>query len=257
MTLLFDMHCHLDFASNAKSIAAELENISLTALCATVVPSSYVAAVEEFKPWRNIFVALGMHPWWIANERISKVDLTRFENLLPTTPFIGEIGLDFYGKRKATKIQQQKILDQLLGLLSKTSDRKIIFLHSVHSNSELLSALESHKTPEQHICVFHWFQGTPEDFARALEKDCWFSVGKRMLATESGRKFAKAVPQMRLLVETDSPPHEGMEWSTKLWTDELNDTIATLAKVREQNIDELQTSLRKNSELLLSAQQPS
>lgn len=253
MTSLYDMHCHLDFADNAKDVAAEVQDCDLTALCSTVVPSSYVAAVEEFKPWPHVQVALGLHPWWVAQDRISEVDIARFESLAPTTPFIGEIGLDFHSKRRETKDRQEEVLYRLLSALNDAEDQKVIFLHGVRAGDELLNMLDRCQTTDKHICVFHWFQGTPDDFGRALSQDCWFSVGMRMLATEAGRMFAKAVPSDRLVIETDNPPHEGMPWSIDLWTEELRNTISDLAELREEPLEDLQVRLATNSEALLAA----
>lgn len=252
MTSLYDMHCHLDFADNAKEVAAEMQQAAITALCATVVPSSYVAAVEEFKPWPNVQVALGVHPWWIAQDRIGEVDLARFASLAPTTPFIGEIGLDFHGKRKETQAHQEEVLYRLLSVLGDCTDRKVVFLHGVRAGDQLLSMLDRCRTAEQHTCVFHWFQGTPDDFGRALAMDCWFSVGMRMLATDAGRMFAQAVPAERLVVETDNPPHEGMPWSSGMWSEELRNTVRDLAELRGTSPEELQALLAANSESLLA-----
>ena len=253
MTALYDMHCHLDFADNAKDVAAELDQAGMTALCATVVPSSHVAALEEFKPWPAVQVALGLHPWWVAQERIGAVDLARFEKLAPDAPFIGEIGLDLHGKRKETRERQEEVLYRLLGVLSACDAGKVVFLHGVRAGDRLLAMLDRCGTAERHTCVFHWFQGTPDDFGRALSLDCWFSVGMRMLATDAGRIFAKAVPDERLLVETDNPPHEGMPWSVGMWSEELRNTIRDLAELRGTTPEELRQSLNANSEELLAA----
>ena len=155
MTALYDMHCHLDFADNAKDVAAELDQAGMTALCATVVPSSYVAALEEFKPWPAVQVALGLHPWWVAQERIGAVDLARFEKLAPDAPFIGEIGLDLHGKRKETRERQEEVLYRLLGVLSACDAGKVVFLHGVRAGDRLLAMLDRCGTAERHTCVFH------------------------------------------------------------------------------------------------------
>ncbi|WP_251211749.1 TatD family hydrolase [Adlercreutzia murintestinalis] len=251
MTRLYDMHCHLDFADNAAEVAAAAHEADLVALCSTVVPSSFVAAREEFSPYPNIHVALGVHPWWVAQERVSEVDLARFEALAAATPFIGEVGLDFHSKRNATRQRQEEVLYRLLSCLDQVGPGKLIFLHAVHAADAVLDMLERCNTTAAHTCVFHWFQGTPDDFGRALAHDCWFSVGMRMLATDAGRLFAKAVPDDRLLVETDNPPHEGMPYTLDMWTEELRNTVEDLAELRETNTETLSALLASNSAKLL------
>lgn len=251
MTTFYDMHCHLDFANNSIEVAAAAQQAGLTALCSTVVPSSFVAAREEFKPYPNMHIALGAHPWWIAQDRISEVDLNRFEMLAQETPYIGEIGLDFHSKRGATREQQEAVLYRILNAINETGDRKLVFLHGVRAADTLIGMLEKCQTASKHVCVFHWFQGTPDDFGRALADDCWFSVGMRMLATDAGRMFAKAVPDERLLIETDNPPHEGMAWDIGMWIQELENTLHDLAELREVDPNALAETLAANSSSLL------
>ena len=73
----------------------------------------------------------------------------------------------------------------------------------------------------------------------------------RMLATDAGRLFAKAVPDDRLLVETDNPPHEGMPYTLDMWTEELRNTVEDLAELRETNTETLSALLASNSAKLL------
>lgn len=252
MTRLYDMHCHLDFADDATDVAAAAQDAGLVALCSTVVPSSFVAAREEFSPYPDIHVALGMHPWWVAQDRVSEVDLARFETLAPETPYIGEVGLDFHSKRGATRQRQEEVLYRLLSCLGEGERGKVVFLHAVHAADAVLDMLERCGTTTAHTCVFHWFQGTPDDFGRALANDCWFSIGMRMLATDAGRMFAKAVPDERLLMETDNPPHEGMPYTLDMWTEELHNAMVDLAKLRGCSVEALNELLTANSEAILA-----
>lgn len=248
---LYDMHCHLDFADNDKQVAADSQNEGIMALCSTVVPSSFVSANEQFKPWNNIAVALGVHPWWIAEDRVGTADLLRFESLASTTRFIGEIGLDFHGKRSNTRARQLEIFCRLLECLKNTKEQKIIFLHAVKATTPALDVLEKYDAMNQHICVFHWFSGSPDEFGRALSLGCSFSVGMRMLATEKGRECAQAVPSDKLMIETDNPPHEGMPWSAGTWKNELTNTLNDLSELRHVDIGELEEQIGKNSRELL------
>ena len=248
---LYDMHCHLDFADNDKQVAADSQGYGIKALCDTVVPSSFVSASEQLKPWDNIAVALGMHPWWIAQGRVSTADVLHFESLMGTTPFIGEIGLDFHGKYSDSRDHQLEILCRILEGLKASEERKVVFLHSVKATTETLDLLERYGTLDQHTCAFHWFSGSHDEFGRALSLGCSFSVGMRMLATDKGREFAQAIPLERLMIETDSPAHEGMMWSADAWHQELANTVSDLAELRQMKKDELERALEANSSALL------
>ncbi len=106
MGLLYDMHCHLDFADQSERIAQESAQAQIAALSCTVVPTSFVLDQDRFAGYENIRVSLGMHPWWVADARVSEADIAHFESLVSVAPFIGEIGLDFAGGRKGSKDRQ-------------------------------------------------------------------------------------------------------------------------------------------------------
>ena len=95
---LFDMHCHLDFCKDPAHIAHEAEALGTGAFTATVSPAAYESARKTLTPCRNVRVGAGMHPWWVADGRVTYEDVEASADLARETRFIGEIGLDF-GKR--------------------------------------------------------------------------------------------------------------------------------------------------------------
>lgn len=246
----YDMHSHLDFASNCKQVASESEDKIVT-VNSTVEPAAFVSAREKFEGLENIHVALGLHPWWLANGRISEADVAHFESLLPTTNLVGEIGLDFHKSRKNTMEFQIEVFGRLLDDIAHADDRKLVFLHAVKAYEPLLNLLEKSGATKKATFVFHWFQGSHDDFGRALSMGCFFSVGMRMLAQENGRLFAKAIPNELLLAETDNPPEEGMEWSVGQWVQEIDNTYKSLADACEKDTEEINRLLETNSTHLL------
>ena len=252
MTQLYDMHCHLDFAEDCASIAYDIDD-RIIAIDSTVMPSSYVSAKERLKDFPSVHVALGIHPWWIANGRVGEVDVTRFERLLGGERLIGEIGLDFHNKRKESKDHQLEVFDRILNDIEKDGADRLIFLHSVMACEEMFDLLGEHGAFGSNACVMHWFSGTRDDFGRALANGCMFSVNMRMLATKAGREFAKAIPDDRLLLETDSPAHEGMDWSACAWMQEAENTARGIADIREAELDRVLELLESNSKALIDS----
>lgn len=266
---LFDMHCHLDFAENAKDIAAVSAAANITALNSTVNPSGYVIAHEKFAEHPNLYVALGLHPWWVANNQISEVDVARFEDLAKDALFIGEIGLDFHGKRKESKARQEEIFYRALqacngadtGAVSfsnadarageDTSGNKLIFIHAVDATTRVLDMLDQCNIFDNHTVVFHWFQGSKEELDRALKAGALFSVSARMLANDRTRALAKDIPDDRLLLETDSPAQVGMLFSIDTWHKELESALMDLAELRQASPQNLAELLAANSQKLL------
>lgn len=246
MPQLYDMHCHLDFADNAEKVA-RASGEAIRAINATVVPSSYVSARERFGglPWMH--VALGIHPWWVANGKVGEVDVARFERLLPNEAVVGEVGLDFSGRNKDAKAHQMLVFERVLDAIRENGNARLVFLHGVKGCHDMLNMMEEHGTLAENECVFHWFSGTRDDFGRAVAAGCSFSVNMRMLATEAGRAVAKAVPADKLLLETDSPAHEGDPWSAGAWRQEVENTARGIAEAREVDYAALLELLAENS----------
>ena len=251
MDMLYDMHCHLDFAEGSEGVARASHAAGIVALSCTVVPSSYVSDVEKFQGCDDIHLSLGLHPWWIADRRVSEVDIARFESLVADAPFVGEIGLDLASSRKDTKARQIEVLERILASVHAAGDGRVLTFHAVHAASVLMDALDRNGTNEANTCLFHWFQGSHEEFGRALSMEAMMSVGMRMMATERGAAFAAAIPEAQLLVETDSPPHEGSSWDVGIWTQEMTNTITALAELRGCSRAHLMEVCAQNSERVL------
>lgn len=248
---LFDMHCHLDFANNYEQIAEESTSFGITALSSTVMPTSYVSDLEKFNDYENIFIGLGIHPWWIANHRVSEVDFARFEDLIVDAHFVGEIGLDFSAKYKPSKTLQEASFVRIVQAIKASGDNKVITLHGVHSATALMDILYSYNIFSNNTCLFHSFNGSAEEFGRALATGAFFSVGKRMLASEKGAQFAAAIPDNQLVLETDNPPHEGTNWSAALWHAEIQSTLQALAGVRGADMEDMRVLVAHNAEAIL------
>ncbi len=250
MNELYDMHCHLDFASNCTDVAEDAIG-RIKAIDSTVSPSSFVSAREMLAPYPEIQVGLGMHPWWVADGRLGEADFFRFENLVKETSILGEIGLDFHGKRKATRTHQMEVFARALSAICVAGDKKLVFLHAVKSYSDIFGLLEHYGTPRHNTCVFHWFQGSQDDFKRAISEGFMFSVGMKMLTTPKGKLFAKEIPDKLLLIETDSPPHEEMPWSADAWEQEIRNAARCLAELRDASEQDTLEIVAANSSALL------
>lgn len=248
---LYDMHCHIDFADNAQEIAKESASAGIYALDATVMPSSYSSAMERLEPFSNIKVSLGLHPWWISEGRVTRADVSRFEQYAYETPYIGEIGLDYAHGSPEMWSRQLDTFDHLLKVIDDAGSGKLIVMHVVKAYYDAFRLMERHRTFEENICVFHWFQGNREDLTLALSKGAYFSIGPRMLSGEKGRHIAKSVPNERLLLETDAPSHEGMEFSCEEWRSLLDHTVGQLADIRETDASEIGACTVCNSVRLL------
>lgn len=253
MDTLYDMHCHLDFAEGSEAVARASDAAGIRALSCTVIPSSYVADQEKFHGCANVRLSLGMHPWWVADQRISEVDIARFEQLLPESGFIGEVGLDLAGSRKATKARQLEVLTRILQGVHEAGDGRVITFHAVQSATLLMDLLDDLGTLKANVALFHWFQGSHEEFGRAVASGAYLSVGVRMMATERGSQFAAAIPDEQLLVETDAPAHEGSLWDVGMWQQDIRNVVKGLADLRGCGSEHIARLVAANAERALTA----
>ncbi len=253
MTTLYDMHCHMGFSSDVPALAAGAAEADIEAFSTTVTPDEYKHMCFELAPWPQFHVGLGLHPWWLADGRCGENDIVLFEELAHDAPLIGEIGLDFARERGEGDLRERQVevLERLLNACRETDASKLVSLHAVRATSTVLDLLEQTHIHAWHRCIIHWFSGTPEELDRAVQLDCFFSVGPRMLATKRGQAIAAAIPAERLLLETDSPDEEGAPPDARDWRSRLDDALGTLAALREEDKESLGDRIAATSAALL------
>ena len=197
----------------------------------TVTPQEYetVAGIE----CDNINVGLGFHPWYVE-----QCDIDLFEELLPTTQFIGEIGLDF--SKRFTQEQKEhqincfkKICECLAtrSFAAQSAPRDdvggqspslfpnpyslipILSVHTFNTHGKTHEILKETGVLDNCIVIYHWFGDGPSELKRAINDNCLFSVNERMLSSKRGAELAKMIPEEQLLFETDMPKAKGDFWS--------------------------------------------
>ncbi|MEF9875795.1 MAG: TatD family hydrolase [Gordonibacter sp.] len=236
-TRLSDLHCHLDFAGNARELACGLADCGTECLSVTVSPRGFERAAELLAAYGNVRVGLGLHPWWVSDGRCGEAEVARFEQLAAGARFIGEVGLDFGARHVATCETQLAAFDRVAA--SCAQGGKVLSIHAVRSAGDVLDALERRHCLEGNACIFHWFSGTSEELKRAVGLGCFFSVGERMLASRRGRAYAQAIPAARLLLETDLPDEGTPHAASCDLEASLQRAAALLADVRGERLDGL------------------
>jgi TatD DNase family protein len=196
---LIDFHCHLDLYPDPVREVRDAEAAGVYVLSVTTTPRAWVRTAQLAKGHKRIRTALGLHPQ-LAHERHNELGL--FEDLLPRSRYVGEIGLDGGPGYREHKALQRKVFDTVLHLSNKGGGR-IMSIHSRHAVDEILDQLA--KVPGAGLPILHWFSGTSSQLRRAADIGCWFSVGPAMLRGAKGRSLAKAMPRNRILTETDGP----------------------------------------------------
>ena len=198
MAASVDFHCHLDLYSDTELAFREAAESHAYVLSVTTTPSAWRGTVSRAQGKRTR-TALGLHPQ-LAHERERECAL--FEALLPDVRYVGEVGLDGSEEYRAYFAAQTRVFERVLRACQRVGGRVL----SVHSRGAATDALDLlGRYSDAGTPILHWFTGTKPELRRAIEQDCWFSVGPAMLATQRGRTLVAAMPRHRILTETDGP----------------------------------------------------
>lgn len=195
------MHCHVDLMQSMVEFGKTALEERINLLAMTTTPKAYEIEKEKLSGFSNVQVALGLHPQLVF-ERIHELAL--IEKYISTTKFVGEIGLDFNKQFYHSKERQIDVLSQIIEWCQR-SPMKIISIHSVRSDKDVLDILEKYNCTKYNTCILHWYSGTLKQLDRAIELGCFFSVNEYMLNSPNGRSIVQKIPVGRLLLESDAP----------------------------------------------------
>lgn len=235
---MIDFHCHLDLYPDPEREVREADAARVYVLSVTTTPRAWVRTAQLARGHKRIRTALGLHPQ-LAYERSGELGL--FEELLPRSRYVGEIGLDGGPEHRAHGAVQAKVFDTVLRLCSRNGGR-VMSIHSRRAVDDVLDHLAH--TPDAGTPILHWFSGTAAQLRRAADMGCWFSVGPAMLRGEKGRSLASAMPAARVLTETDGPFASGP--SGALRPADAMQAVRQLAAIWQMPADEARTRLLDN-----------
>jgi TatD DNase family protein len=196
---VIDLHAHLDLYPDPAATTKECIKRNIFVLSVTTTPSAWLGTAALAKDATRIRTAVGLHPQ-IAQER--QGELALFEELLPQSRYVGEIGLDGGPELKNTWNVQRRVFDEILRMCSAAGGR-IMTIHSRRAAGPVLDSLSS--MDDAGVAVLHWFSGSRRELQRAIDQGCWFSVGPAMLIGEKGRAMTAIMPPDRVLTESDGP----------------------------------------------------
>ena len=271
---LDDAHCHVAFMADPVAFARDVAASGSRVLAASVTPGEFASlrvklqsscepqptSCDAARTWGNtepagaLRQAVGLHPWWVGDDAGSQ--LAAFDELLPTTRFVAEVGLDFAPRHADAKDEQMRAFAHIARACAAAGD-KVLSVHSVRAAAAALDVLEDAGCFDTCAVVFHWFSGTSDELQRAIAAGCFFSVGERMLATKRGRAYAAAIPATRLLLETDAPygpaPEPGgagVPYSFAEVASELGRALARVAEARRTGASQLAEAIHANGAAL-------
>ncbi len=206
-SLLFDSHCHLQDSRLDDQLNTILRNAKnnqiMEFLCCGTCEKDWNQVQNICSLHREIIPAFGLHPWYLQNR--SDRWLETLKNMLTNAPssIVGEIGLD-HATENRNDIEQRDVFMAQLQLAIEL-DRPVS-MHCRKAWDTLLDCLKITKKPPRGFAI-HSYSGSVELIEPLVEYGAYFSFSGSVTFHRNHRahKACVAVPDDRLLIETDTP----------------------------------------------------
>ena len=253
-----DIHCHLDGEEyeelgGGKAVIrqAKEDGVGIILLSGSDYLSAKKAK-ELCEGEEGVYFCAGFHPGdlkkWQAGDWERLEELAKSEKCVA----IGEIGLDYHFDDNPSK-EEQKEAFRLQIAMAKRLGLPIV----VHSRDACQDTLTLLKEEEKNLCLgglMHCYSYSPECVAEFERLGFYFSFGgtSTFKNAKKVRESVCAVSISRSLSETDSPylspePYRGKFPNIP---SRIRYTVENMAKIRGENLDELQSAIEQNAKRL-------
>ena len=207
-TLIFDSHSHAASEASALLSARIAGSLCLVSAGETEWETTAAAAAEAAAGGsdRDIRYALGVHPWYVHEQRSGWEDRLRTALQASSDAIVGECGLDRV-RLDAPLDAQLKALSAQLHLATEL--RRALVVHCVRADGVLMDLLREQNGELPPVLVMHAFGGSAETADGLLRlgaaSGCRFYFGFSGRAARLKRAAAvmASLPAERLLLESD------------------------------------------------------
>lgn len=195
---LLDTHCHIDLYPDYRKVLDEVEHERIATIAVTNSPTVFRRSAEVASNAKHVRTAIGLHPE-LAAQRAHEVGM--LIEMLGESRFVGEVGLDFVTNDAGEREVQRKVFGAILHACSGYGN-KVLTIHSRRAAREVVEMI-GNGFPG--VAILHWYTGSISVLEKALKNGCYFSVNPAMTRSEAGRNIIQAIPQDKLLTESDGP----------------------------------------------------
>lgn len=238
---LFDTHAHLDLIADFESTISQIEKRKIYTIAVTNLPALYRQLNTKLNS-KIIRAALGFHPELIGE--FAK-HIPEMWKSLPHARYIGEVGIDLKNAKSSERLQIS-FFTELIYRCNQLGN-KILTVHSRGAAQIVVDILGSDFNGKY---ILHWYSGGLKTLEHALDNGAYFSVNYAMTLSPSGRRIIQAIPDDRLLLESDTP---FVRVKDKLYdTLSMEFTIAKLAELKHSTYTEIAEKLFSNFKTLIS-----
>lgn len=179
------------------------------------------------------FYSIGIHPWYIKEDRIDE-DLKIIEEKLQTKNClaIGECGLD---KRIKISLEQQVIVfEKQLALAEKY--KKPVVIHCVAAFQEIIEIKKKMKISVP--MIIHGFSKNSQIVNQLIKQGFYISFGKYLLKNPDLKAVFQDIPNDRFFLETDTID-ENIKQVYDLASEYKNITIRELQEIISSNFTDV------------------
>jgi len=251
---VIDTHCHLDqteFDADRDAVVLRAAAAGVEAMVAVAVTAESSDTILAFAADRpTVYAAVGIHPNYAHQAQPGDWDRVVALVDRPKVVGLGETGLDKHWDYAPFPLQQD-YFDRHIRLSQQTGLPFIV--HARDCEADVVAMLEEARTRGELRGVMHSFAGEAATAARCLELGLYVSFAGMVTfkKSESLRATAAAVPDDRLLVETDSPYLAPMPLRGKR-NEPANvaHTLRLLAEVRGVSVELLDRQTTENARRL-------
>jgi TatD DNase family protein len=212
---MLDAHCHLDaaaFDDDRDAVLARARQAGVLGfIVAGVSPETWPRQSALARAHDDVHVTYGIHPWTAADSEdaaaddlVAALDAALDAADLERPVAIGEIGIDRSPRVAKDTLGRQERLMRAQLALARQRDLPVV-LHIVRAHGRALEILAADGLPRAGGQV-HAYSGSAELVGRYLALGLSLSFSAAATRPDgAASRAAAAVPDHRLLVETDAP----------------------------------------------------
>lgn len=254
--MFVDSHCHLNYkglVEDQQAVLARARTAGVDAMLNISTRASEwdeVIATAEREP--DVWASVGVHPHEADLHPDVHTEALVARTDHPCVVGIGESGLDYYYD-KSDRERQRASFRAHIAAARETGLPLIIHTRDAEEDTAAILADEMGKG--KFAAVLHCFTGTLDLAEKGMELGLYISISGIVTFRNAKdlQAVAQAIPQARLLIETDAPflapvPHRGKTCEPAY----VADTARFLSELRGEPLDQFAAATSANFRTLFS-----